>query len=240
MGDDGSETDEVVARPLDRGSETATDSGSGRLSALTLHDFADQVGQPLPGAGGGSVVAYAGSMAAALVDMVCRLTVDAKRNEDADEELRSTCASAASLTAKLLFAVDADADAYLDVVGAHRLPKDTLKQKATRDAAISAATRRAAEVPLASAEACLEVLELTRHLSADFMTAAASELGVAAQAALMGVRGAAVNVAINLRHLGGDPAAEQIRRRMAEVERCAEHAFAAVWPTLRDLSGGTS
>ena len=230
----------VAARPLDQVVEPAPDLAPVRLIDLTLSDFAEQVGEPLPRAGGGSVAAYAGSMAAALVGMVCRLTV-ATKGVGADEaELRSTCVAAETLRAKLLAAVDADTDAYLEVAGAYHLPKDTAEENVARDAAMAAARRRAADVPLAAAEACLEVLELAGGLGAGFNTAAASELAVAVHAALTCVRGGAVDVAINLKYLNEDSGVTGMRQRFAEIERRADAAFAAAWPVLRDLSAGTS
>jgi formiminotetrahydrofolate cyclodeaminase len=234
-----SDLDEAVANPLDEVTEPATALAAGRLIDLSLRDFADQVGEPLPRAGGGSVAAYAGSMAAALVGMVCRLTVATKDVAAAEEELRPTCAAAESLRARLLAAVDADTDAYLEVAGAYHLPKDTPEESAARGAAIAAARRRAADVPLAAAEACLEVLELARGLSAGFNAAAASELAVAVQAAMTGVRGGAVDVAVNLKYVVEDAAVTGMRRRIAEIERRADEEFAAAWPVLRDLAAGT-
>lgn len=232
--------EEVVAIPLGDVSEPARDLAMGRLIDLTLRDFADQVGEPFPRAGGGSVAAYAGSMAAGLVGMVCRLTVATYGVEVAEEALRSTCAAAETLRARLLAAVDADTNAYLEVAGAYHLPKDTTEENVARDAALAAARRRAADVPLATAEACLEVLELARGLSAGFNTAAASELAVAVQATMTGVRGGAVDVAINLKYLDEDSGVMEMRRRTAEIERRADEAFAAAWPLLRDLAAGTA
>ncbi len=232
--------DEVVADSLEKESEPATSLAAGRLIDLSLRDFADQVGEPFPRAGGGSVAAYAGSMAAALVGMVCRLTVATKGIETAEEHLRPTCAAAEALSARLLAAVDTDTDAYLEVAGAHRLPKVTPEESAARVAAIAAARRRAADVPLAVAEACLEVLELARGLSAGFNAAAASELAVAVQAAMTGVRGGAVDVAVNLKFLDADAGVAKMRRRADEIERRADEEFAAVWPVLRDLAAGTA
>ena len=234
------DSDELVADPLDRAVEPTPTPAAGRLIDLTLRDFADQVGEPFPRAGGGSVAAYAGSMAAALVGMVCRLTVATKGVGAAEEELRSTCGAAETLRARLLAAVDADTDAYLAVAGASHLPNDTAEENVARDAAMAAARRRAADVPLAVAEACLEVLELTLDLSAGFNKAAASELAVAVQAAMTGVRGGVVDVAINLKYLDEDSGVVEMRRRTAEIEQRADEAFAAAWPVLRDLSSGAS
>jgi len=219
--------------------EPATDLATGRLIDLTLRDFADQVGEPLPRAGGGSVAAYSGSMAAALVGMVCLLTTATKGVGLGEQELRSTCAAAETLRARLLAGVDADTDAYLEVAEAHHLPKDTAEESAVRDAAIAAARRRAADVPLAAAGACLEVLELARDLSVYFDTAAASELAVAVQAAMTGVRGGDVDVAVNLKYLDEDPGVREMRRRIADIEQRADEAFAAVWPVFRAMAAGT-
>jgi formiminotetrahydrofolate cyclodeaminase len=216
-------------------SEPTSDLGMDRLIDLTLRGFADQVGEPLPRAGGGSVAAYAGSMAAALVGMVCRLTVATQGVEAAEAELRSTCAAAEALRARLLAAVDADTDSYDQVIRAYRLPQDTAEESVARDAAVTAARRRAADVPLATAEASLEVLELARGLSAGFRTAAASELAVAVQEAMTGVRGGAVDVAVNLKYLGDGPDVTKMRLRTAAIEQRADEAFAATWPVLRDL-----
>jgi formiminotetrahydrofolate cyclodeaminase len=232
--------DEIAADRLDPTAEPAADLAEARLVDLTLSDFADQVGEPLPRAGGGSVAAYSGAMAAALVGMVCRLTVAKVGVVGAGQELESTCVAAEMLRARLLRAVDADTDAYLAVAEAHHLPKDTAEQIAARDAAIAAARLRAAHVPLAAAQACLEVLELARALSAGFNAAAASELAVAVQTAMTGVRGGDVDVAVNLKYLNEDSGVREMRRRVAEIEQRADEAFAEVWPIFRAMAAGTA
>lgn len=212
----------------------------GRLTDLPLGGFADEVAGSSPAPGGGSVAAYAGAMAASLVAMVCHLTIGKKGFEASEEELRATLAVAQGLETKLLDAVDVDTDAYLQVAAAYSLPKDTPEEKVSRMAAVAIAMRHAADVPLATAEACLEVLELARGLSRGFNTAAASDLGVALQSAMTGVRGGVLNVVINLRSLDGDPEVDEVRRRVVEVEQRAEEAFAAAWPALRDLAAGSA
>ncbi len=229
-----------VADPLAQVLEPAPDLAKRKLIDLTLRDFANEVGAPFPRAGGGSVAAYAGSMAAALVGMVCRLTVAKEGVEVDGAKLRSTCAAAEALRTRLLAAVDADTDAYLAVAGSSRLPRGTTEEDAARGAAMTVARRHAAAVPLAAADACLEVLELAAGLSAGFNTAAASELAVAVQTAITCVRCGAVDVDINLKYLDEDPDVTEMRRRSAEIERRADVAFAAAWPVVRGLSAGTS
>lgn len=210
------------------------------LADLTLGGFADEVGGPSPAPGGGSVAAYAGSMAASLVGMVCHLTAGKKGFEAREAELSGAVRQAEELKARLLAAVDVDTDAYLRVAGAYRLPKTTPDETAARAGQIAAATRAAAEVPLATAEACLEVLELARGVSAEFNTSAASDLGVAFQMALAGMRGAALNVEINLQYLAADAGTAALRQRLAEVTGRAEQVTAEVWPAVHALVLGSA
>jgi formiminotetrahydrofolate cyclodeaminase len=208
----------------------------GKLINFTLGGFADEVGGPSPAPGGGSVAAYAGCIGASLVSMVCHLTIGKKGFEASQEELRSRQATAEDLRARLLVAVDVDTDAYLQVAGAYRLPKDTPEERAARNAAVAAAMRHASDVALATAEACLEVIELARGLSAGFNRTTASDLGVAVQSAMTGVRGGVLSVAANLRYLNEGPVVDDLRRCITEVEQRAEEAFAAAWPVVRDLA----
>lgn len=210
------------------------------LVDLTLGAFADEVAGPSPAPGGGSVAAYAGCIAASLAGMVCHLSIGKKGIETSAERLRGIQSALEQSGAKLLAAVDADTDAYLQVADAYRLPKDTPDDKAARSQAVAAATLHAADVPLATAESCLEVLELVSRVSERFNTAAASDLGVAVQCAMTGVRGASLNVAINLQYLDETSAAQGLRERIAEVERRAEELYATTWPLVRDLAAGTT
>jgi len=172
-------------------------------------------------------------MAAALVDMVCQLTV---ASEGGDGGPSSSCAAVEELRAKLLRAVDADTESYRQVIAASRLPVDTRERAAARDAALAAARLHAAEVPLQAAATCLEVLDLVRDLRDGYYAPAASELAVAVHAAMTCVHGGAVDVEVNLKHLDDGPAVMQMRRRSEEIVSSAGDAFAELWPALRDAA----
>ena len=210
------------------------------LAGLSLTAFADETASASPAPGGGSVAAYAGALAAALVAMVCRLTAAKAGFEAARDDMAAMGAAAQDLQAKLLHNVDTDTDAYLRIVAAYRLPKETADDKAARSQAIAAALRHAAEVPLATATLCLEVLELAARLSGGFNTATASDLGVALQSAMCGVQGGALNVAINLQGLPGDESSADLRRRIGAVEADARRCLSQAWPVVRDLAGGAA
>jgi formiminotetrahydrofolate cyclodeaminase len=208
------------------------------LVDLTLAQFAAEVRGKSPAPGGGSVAALSGCMGASLVAMVCRLTAGKPAYAEHDAETLAVMAAADELSQRLLAAVDEDTAAYLRVAAAFRLPKDSDEQAAARQAAIQAATLSAAQVPLATAEACLDVLELVERLSCGYNTSAASDLGVAVQAALTGVRGAVLNVAINVPSLTDRAAAGDLAGRAAALQTWAEELAAGLAALVRAEVGG--
>ena len=210
------------------------------LADQTLAAFADEVRGAAPAPGGGSVAAYSGCLAAALVAMVCRLTAGKPAHAAREAEMLVVTEIADELEARLLAAVDDDTAAYLRVVAAYRSPKGTSEEAAARRLQIQAAIRGAAEVPLATAAACLEVLELAARVSAGFNGSAASDLGVAVQMAAAGVRGAALNVAINVPSLEDADVGAAMQCRAAQIEARAEALVRELWPAVRALVEGGS
>jgi formiminotetrahydrofolate cyclodeaminase len=104
----------------------------------------------------------------------------------------------------LLDLAEEDAIAYAAVVGARRLPKETEADREARADALRTAMVEAARVPLRTAEEAAEVLALAHAVAPIGNRNAASDAGVAAQLAAASVRGALLNVRINLPYLSAD------------------------------------
>ena len=94
--------------------------------------------------------------------------------------------------------IDRDAAAYGSIFAAYRLPKETAEEKADRFAAIQAGFVQAAATPLETAAACAELLALAGEVAEIGISSAASDAAVAALLAHAGLRGGALNVAVNL------------------------------------------
>ena len=208
------------------------------LTELTLAGFAAELATDSPAPGGGSVAAAAGGMAAGLLAMVCRLSLGRAGLEDRQAGLEEAHARAEELRAQLMAAVDRDTDAYLDVVAAYRLPKETDDEKTARSAQIQVAIRTAADVPLATAESCLDVLRTVERVSAGFNSAAASDLGVAAQMAAAGVAGGVLNVQINVPSLKDEAARDALLGRAADIATETAGIMERVWPAVQELVRG--
>ncbi|CVK20541.1 cyclodeaminase/cyclohydrolase family protein [Sporomusa sphaeroides] len=168
------------------------------LMQMKLTDFLEELGSNSPAPGGGSIAALAGSLAGSLTAMVCRLTVGNSKYAEVQGEVAAILAEADSLRSVLARYVDADTEAFNEVMAAYKLPKTTEEEKAARTAAIQHAMQQAANLPLAVAECCLKVLALAGRVLAIGNANAASDAAVAGLMAHAGLHGALFNVKINL------------------------------------------
>lgn len=159
--------------------------------------FLDAVAANSAAPGGGAVAALAGALAAALVAMVGRLTVGKRRYADVQEEATGAVVQAEKLRATLTTAMDEDSAAFSAVMAAYKLPKATEEEQRARDAAIQEATAHATEVPLATARASLEALELALLVASKGNVNAASDAATAAWMAMASIQSAALNVRVN-------------------------------------------
>src|SRR6185437_2416483 len=165
---------------------------------ISLSGFRAAIASSNPAPGGGSAAAHAGSIAAALVQMVAGLTIGRKKYADVESVFRDIAVQAAALGKRLAELVDLDAQSYEAVSAAYKLPKVTPEQETMRKAAITAALIGASEVPLESARACAEIASLAAIAAAKGNVNARADAGVAALMAEAGCRGAAFNVKVNV------------------------------------------
>lgn len=194
-------------------------SGTMSFSDVTVSEFLDRLASPAPAPGGGSAAAFSGALGAALVAMVCRLTVGRKGYEDVTPELEAIIPRAEEKRRILLKLIDEDAAAYDQVIAKYKLPKETEEQKAGRTREVQTALKTAAEVPLQIASACASVLDMVLPVAAKGNKNAESDAGAAALLAEAGLRAAAMNVEINL-GLIKDPAyVRDVRARLEPLTR---------------------
>ncbi len=163
----------------------------------TLQQFLDGLASKAPTPGGGGAAAVMGAMGAALVSMVCNLTLGKKNYEAVEAEMKATLERAEALRARLADMIRADADVFGQVMGAYGLPKDTDAQKLARVDAIQAALKSATLVPLDCARACAELIALSRVVAEKGNKNVVSDAGVAVLAAYSALKSAALNVYVN-------------------------------------------
>lgn len=203
------------------------------LTELPFAELNARLASRAPIPGGGSAAALAGAMGASLVAMVAELTIgrpDAAQHEHALQELRDEAVAHQRL---LMDLAEQDARAYGAVVEARHMPKDTDEERSARSEALRRTMVAAAEIPLLSAGAAVDVLELARTIAPIGNPNAVSDAGVAAQLAAAAVRGAILNVRINLPYLAADePLRTDAPRTIENMEMQAADAERAVAETV--------
>jgi len=161
-------------------------------------EFLQELSRNSPAPGGGSVAALSGSLGASLSSMVASLTHEKKEMLESKPLMDEIGIEAQSLKDSLSVLIEEDTNAFNSVMKANRLPQNTDDEKVLRKDAILLANKYATEVPFETAQKCFRVLQLSEQLVLQGNPNSVSDAGVAAEVALAGVRGACMNVMINL------------------------------------------
>ncbi len=173
--------------------------------------FLDALASGAPTPGGGGAAAVSGAMAAALISMVCNLTLGRQRYADVADEMQAVLDRAEALRAELQQLAEEDVVVFTRLSAAYKLPRVTDADTAIRRDAIQAALKRATDVPLRTAHAAAAVLPLCPTVAERGNQAAVSDVGVAVLLAHAAVRSALLNVDINLRTLKDPTYIQQVR-----------------------------
>lgn len=185
---------------------------------MVLTDLLDAFASNEPVPGGGSASALAGAVGVSLLMMVAGLP---KTKTGAPEEAADLAEAAARLRPlrdTLASLVDRDSEAYTAVLNAMRLPKETDADKAARKAAMETAMRGATEVPMDVMRACQQALRGSIVVARHGNPNAATDTGVAIELLLVGTRGGAMNVDVNLKSLKDPAFVERVKAERAELE----------------------
>jgi formiminotetrahydrofolate cyclodeaminase len=144
------------------------------------------------------VAALSGSLGAALISMVCNLTLGKKAYADVQDDVTDLLAQSEALRLELTDLLEADVAAYTAYSQAAKMPRATEEEKAARAKAMQAALKGATDVPLAIAAAAAKVMDLCMPAAEKGNKWAVSDAGVAVLMAEAALRSAALNVLINL------------------------------------------
>lgn len=197
------------------------DSKTARLVDLSVEGFTHETARESPAPGGGSVAAAMGALGAALGTMVANLSAHRPGWDDRWEEFSAWAEKGKTQHDQLLRLVDEDTDAFNAIMDAFRLPQGSDAEKEERKLAIQAATRGAIETPLRVMQVALDSMEVAKAMSEVGMESSVSDAGVAVLAARAAVRGAWLNVKINVKDLSDKNLVEEFLQRGAKIDAAA-------------------
>ena len=189
---------------------------------MALADLMDAFASTDPVPGGGSAAALAGAVGASLLLMVAGMPKTKTGAPEETADLAEAAARLHPLRDQLLELVDRDSDAYKQVMAAFRLPKATDSERTARNEAIDSATRAATETPLDTMRACQQALRGAVVVATNGNRRTTSDVGVGVELLLAALRGARMNVDINLSTLDDRAYTTRVAEEAKELVRDAE------------------
>lgn len=182
----------------------------------TLQTFLDQLADKSATPGGGSAAALMSAQGAALISMVCRLTIGKPKFAEVEAEMQSVLNRAESLRQELTVLIARDIEVFNRLMAKYAMPKETEQEKSIRSAAIQEILKEATEVPLQCVKSSIEVIALSRIAAEKGNPGVVSDAGAGVMAAYGGLKSSALNVYINAASLKDRDFAQSKLEELAE------------------------
>lgn len=199
----------------------------------SVQNYLDTLASKNATPGGGSAAALMGAQAAALVSMVCNLTIGKPKYAEVETEMQALFEKSENLREEFTTMIKADVDVFNRLMATYGLPKETDDEKEARSAKIQIVLKDATNVPLACAKACAEVIELSRVAAEKGSVAVISDAGVAVMSGYAALKSAALNVYINAASLKDKEFATQKLAELETVLNSAESACNEIYEIVK-------
>lgn len=199
----------------------------------SCREFTEVLASSAPTPGGGGAAALIGAVGASLGCMVASLTMGKPKYASVETEVRELRERCDALRKRLLDQAQADAEGFLPLAAAYRIPKDD----PDREDKLEEATRGACTAPVEILTLCCETTELLARLCEIGSRLAVSDVGCAAAACRAAMQCAAMNIWINVGSMRdrayADALREKTERMLTKYEPMAEGVLSAVTKALK-------
>lgn len=196
-------------------------NASQQLVKMTLYDFMNETASESPAPGGGSVAAYVGTLGVALGTMVANLSSHKKGWDDRWKEFSGWAEKGKEIQNKLLRLVDDDTNAFNEILKAFRMPKSNDEESKIRSKAIQDATREAALVPFRVMETAISGYDLILDMVEKGNPESVTDAATGALALRACIRGAYLNVKVNVIGLSDKDFANELIGKASVIEKQA-------------------
>ena len=208
------------------------------ITDYALDDFLDALASAAPVPGGGSAAALSGAAGAALGAMSLNLTIGKKKYAAAEEELRAALSELDTLREVFLSLADKDEEVFLPLSKAYGLPKKSEEEQKVRTAYMEQALTDATEVPLQVMDYACQALRVLRKTVEIVSPLSVSDTGVAALFLKTAVKGAGMNVLINLKSMQEGMRKDRFRERYQRSQSQGEQLSDEVIRKTEERIGG--
>ncbi len=164
-------------------------------------EFLAELASAAPVPGGGGAAGLGGAIGMALANMVANLTIGKEKYAEDEEEIEDLLAEGEKLGNALLASVEKDAEVFLSLAEAYKLPASTDAEKAHKKSVLSEQAKPACEVPLAAARVAEQGLQINRRLAEIGNKMVISDIGCGAYFLWAALQSAVLNMRINLANI---------------------------------------
>jgi len=182
-----------------------------------VSNFLDELASNSPTPGGGSVAALSGALGAALISMVCNLTIGKKNYENVEDDIKKIIGSSERLRYELNTLIEEDVKAFNNFMATYKMPKETEEERKIRSERVQESLIEAAKVPLQVAYKCLDILTLSEEIAQKGNINLISDVGIAVLMAKAAMDSAILNVKINLKMIKDEKVKEEIFSSIKEL-----------------------
>jgi len=207
------------------------------LLKMNLRQFCNETLRDSPAPGGGSVAALMGALGVSLGGMVANLSAGKRGWDDKLHYFSDWAVKAQQLKDELLLLVDEDTAAFKKVMDAFALPKDSAEEKTARSAAIQAANKHAAEIPLRVMQTAFKSYEILTEMANKGNPASISDVGVGLLAVRACIGGAAMNVRINLAALKDEKCKSTLLKELQQIGAESDSRFKEINDVVEEKLG---
>ena len=207
------------------------------MEGESIGGWLDALASSAPAPGGGAAAALEAAMAAALLEMVCNLTIGKPAYAEHDETMTSVRDRATSLRSDALGLAQEDAEAFGAVIAAYKLPKETEDEVDQRRREIQHALVAAAEVARSTADVAMQILDLVERIVPLGNVNVISDGAAAAGAARAAIQTSLLNIDANVASISDSETRETYERFAVGATERLEQADAIV-AAVRARSAG--
>lgn len=198
-----------------------------KLIRRNMEDFISKVSAGKPTPGGGSVSSLVAVLGCALGEMVGRLTITREKyieelsdKEKLTYEINFMILESAGL--QLTYLIDEDSKAYKKVIKAYKLPKDTEEKREQRSIKIQESLKGAINPPLKMARLSYKALEAIDKMIEGSNKNAITDMGVGCLLLTSAIKGAILNVKINLSSIKDKTLVEEVTSEIEKILKDSE------------------
>ena len=184
---------------------------------LQIEDFIEVLASKEPVPGGGGASALCAAIGTALGNMVGSLTVGKKKYAEVEDLMTGLKVKCGIIQKDLIELIDKDAECFLPLAEAYRLPKETPEQTEYRNAEIERCSQEACKVPLEIMEKCCQAIDCIVKFAEFGSSMALSDAGAGMILCKAALEAASLNIFINTKGMTDRSEADTFNAKAREM-----------------------